>query len=112
MEEPQCSSQVQNSINVITTCPTGNNPPNDKLLTVNEFGKPKSQEPEQTLGDEFNDLHLNLPVLEVLAHAPIYNAMLDKYVESLELGKTGPHSSKEKCLSEWKTQGYSLYHVA
>ncbi|GJU71834.1 MAK10-like protein [Tanacetum coccineum] len=26
-------------------------------------------------------------VLEVLAHAPIYNAILDKYVESLELGK-------------------------
>ncbi|GJV52711.1 MAK10-like protein [Tanacetum coccineum] len=33
------------------------------------------------------DLHLNLPVLEVLSHAPIYNAILDKYVESLELGK-------------------------
>ncbi|GJV47801.1 MAK10-like protein [Tanacetum coccineum] len=33
------------------------------------------------------DLHLNLLVLEVLAHAPIYNAILDKYVESLELGK-------------------------
>ncbi|GJY73487.1 MAK10-like protein [Tanacetum coccineum] len=36
-----------------------------------------------------NDLHLNLPVLEVLAQAPIYNALLDKYVESLELGKNG-----------------------
>ncbi|GKA62728.1 MAK10-like protein [Tanacetum coccineum] len=35
------------------------------------------------------DLHLNLPVLEFLAHAPIYNAILDKYVESLELGKNG-----------------------
>ncbi|GJS38872.1 hypothetical protein Tco_0563915 [Tanacetum coccineum] len=35
------------------------------------------------------DLHLNLSVLEVLAHAPIYNAILDKYVESLELGKNG-----------------------
>ncbi|GJX67032.1 retrovirus-related pol polyprotein from transposon TNT 1-94 [Tanacetum coccineum] len=33
------------------------------------------------------DLHLNLPVLEVLSHASIYNAILDKYVESLELGK-------------------------
>ncbi|GJS71990.1 hypothetical protein Tco_0704831 [Tanacetum coccineum] len=31
----------------------------------------------------------NLPVLEVLAHAPIYNSILDKYVESLELGKNG-----------------------
>ncbi|GJX28084.1 hypothetical protein Tco_0236163 [Tanacetum coccineum] len=28
-------------------------------------------------------------VLEVLAHAPMYNAILDKYVESLELGKSG-----------------------
>ncbi|GJZ38029.1 hypothetical protein Tco_0584220 [Tanacetum coccineum] len=45
------------------------------------------RQPEQTLEDEFNDLHLNLPVLEVLAHAPIYNAILDKYVKSLELGK-------------------------
>nr|GEX64828.1 putative reverse transcriptase domain-containing protein [Tanacetum cinerariifolium] len=44
------------------------------------------EEPKQTLEYEFQDLHLNLPVLEVLTHAPIYNAMLDKYVESLELG--------------------------
>ncbi|GJY41395.1 MAK10-like protein [Tanacetum coccineum] len=35
------------------------------------------------------DLHLNLSVFEVLAHVSIYNAMLDKYVESLELGKNG-----------------------
>ncbi|GKC56900.1 MAK10-like protein [Tanacetum coccineum] len=47
------------------------------------------QEPEPTFEDEFQDLHLKLPVLEVLAHAPIYNAILDKYVESLELGKNG-----------------------
>ncbi|GKA34001.1 MAK10-like protein [Tanacetum coccineum] len=46
-----------------------------------------SLQPEPTLEDEFQDLHLNLPVLEVLAHALIYNAILDKYVESLELGK-------------------------
>ncbi|GJV94729.1 retrovirus-related pol polyprotein from transposon TNT 1-94 [Tanacetum coccineum] len=45
------------------------------------------EEPEPTLENEFQDLHLNLPVLEVLAHAPIYNTILDKYVESLELGK-------------------------
>ncbi|GKB41817.1 hypothetical protein Tco_0886759 [Tanacetum coccineum] len=49
----------------------------------------RPKEPEQTLEDEFKDLHLNLPVLEVLAHAPMYNAILDKYVESLELGKNG-----------------------
>nr|GEU31492.1 hypothetical protein [Tanacetum cinerariifolium] len=42
-----------------------------------------------TLEDDFQDLHLNLSVLEVLAHAPIYNSILDKYVDSLELGKNG-----------------------
>ncbi|GKD79028.1 hypothetical protein Tco_1341649 [Tanacetum coccineum] len=36
---------------------------------------------------EFEVLHLNLPVLEVLAHALMYNAIMDKYVDSLELGK-------------------------
>ncbi|GJW34963.1 MAK10-like protein [Tanacetum coccineum] len=39
--------------------------------------------------DEFKDLHLNLPVLEVLAHAQNYNALLDMYVGNLELGKNG-----------------------
>nr|GEY01255.1 DNA damage-inducible protein 1-like [Tanacetum cinerariifolium] len=47
-------------------------------------------EPEQTLEDKFKDLHLNFPVLEVLAHAPMYNAILDKYVENLELGDSKP----------------------
>ncbi|GJZ74321.1 hypothetical protein Tco_0638467, partial [Tanacetum coccineum] len=52
-------------------------------------GTQQPEEPEPTLEDEFHDLHLNLPVLEVLCHALIYNAILDKYVESLELGKNG-----------------------
>ncbi|GJX91757.1 MAK10-like protein [Tanacetum coccineum] len=47
------------------------------------------EEPKPTLEDKFKDLHLNLLVLEVLAYAPIYNAILDKYVESLELGEGG-----------------------
>ncbi|GJT73167.1 RuBisCO large subunit-binding protein subunit beta, chloroplastic [Tanacetum coccineum] len=54
-----------------------------------ETKPPQPEEPEQILEDEFQDFHLNLPVLEVLAHALIYNAILDKYVESLELGKKG-----------------------
>ncbi|GJV90310.1 hypothetical protein Tco_1538123 [Tanacetum coccineum] len=54
------------------------------------IGKQQTKEPEPTLEDEFQDLHLNLPVLEFLTHALIYNAMLDKYVESLELGKNTP----------------------
>ncbi|GJR87363.1 MAK10-like protein [Tanacetum coccineum] len=49
----------------------------------------QTEEPKSTLEDEFQDLHLNLPVLKVLAHAPFYNAMLDKYVESLELLENG-----------------------
>ncbi|GJY19034.1 MAK10-like protein [Tanacetum coccineum] len=53
------------------------------------IGTLQIEEPEPTLEDEFQDLHLSLPVLEVLAHTPIYNEMLDKYVESLELGKNG-----------------------
>nr|GEX37762.1 hypothetical protein [Tanacetum cinerariifolium] len=48
------------------------------------------EEPKPTLEDEFQDLHLNLPVPKVLAHDLIYNAILDKYVESLELGPQTP----------------------
>nr|GEZ04417.1 hypothetical protein [Tanacetum cinerariifolium] len=61
------------------------------ILVQTRIGiKPQQpEEPESTLEDEFQDFHLNLPVLEVLAHASIYNAILDKYVESLELGKNG-----------------------
>ncbi|GKE73505.1 hypothetical protein Tco_1535546 [Tanacetum coccineum] len=69
---PQCSSYLYTSINAIK-----------------EHFKEQPEEPEPTLEDEFEDLHLNLPVLEVLAHALIYYAILDKYVESLELGKNG-----------------------
>ncbi|GJR77966.1 MAK10-like protein [Tanacetum coccineum] len=54
---------------------------------VNKIGTSKPKEPAKALKDEFKDLHLNLPVLNVLAHALMYNSMLDKYVESLELGK-------------------------
>nr|GEV02233.1 MAK10-like protein [Tanacetum cinerariifolium] len=54
----------------------------------------KIKEPERALEDEFKDLHLKLSVLEVLAHAPMYNAILDKYMESLELGKNRLGDSK------------------
>ncbi|GKB02377.1 MAK10-like protein, partial [Tanacetum coccineum] len=64
--------------------------PQIKTLMVSKTGTPKPKEPKKTLEDEFMDLHLKLPVLEVLAHASIYNAILDKYVESLELGDSKP----------------------
>nr|GEV87654.1 hypothetical protein [Tanacetum cinerariifolium] len=53
------------------------------------IGTEQTKESESTLEDELQDLHLNPSVIEVLAHALIYNAMLDKNVESLELGKNG-----------------------
>ncbi|GJT85166.1 MAK10-like protein [Tanacetum coccineum] len=74
--DPQCSPPLSTSINVIKAHF------NDAIVEPQQ-----PEEPEPTLEDDFKDLHLNLPVLEVLAHAPIYNAILDKYVESLELGK-------------------------
>ncbi|GJV12240.1 MAK10-like protein [Tanacetum coccineum] len=76
--DPQCSSHPSTSINAIKAHF------NDAIIEPQQ-----PEEPEPTLEDEFNDLHLNLPVLEVLAHAQIYNAILDKYIESLELGKNG-----------------------
>ncbi|GKB70183.1 retrotransposon protein, putative, ty1-copia subclass [Tanacetum coccineum] len=63
--------------------------PQVNTLTVNEVETPKSKEPEKALEDEFADLHLNLPVLEVLAHVPMNEALLYKYIENLELGKSG-----------------------
>ncbi|GKC31286.1 hypothetical protein Tco_1038580 [Tanacetum coccineum] len=85
MEGPQSSSSPFNSVNAIKTCFKSTNAFQEfKTLTVNKTETPKSKEPEKALEDEFKDLHLNLPVLEVLAHAPMYNTILDKYVESLE----------------------------
>ncbi|GJV51260.1 DNA-directed DNA polymerase [Tanacetum coccineum] len=63
-------------------------PPLQSMLSKH-VPRRQAEEPKPTFEDEFQDLHLNLPILDVLAHAPIYNAMLDKYVESLELGKNG-----------------------
>ncbi|GJW29709.1 hypothetical protein Tco_0046584 [Tanacetum coccineum] len=88
--DPQCSSHPSNSINAIKAYFK------EAIISQTSLRQPKiktepqqPEEPEPTLKDEFQDLHLNLPVLEVLDHAPIYNAILDKYVESLELDKNG-----------------------
>ncbi|GKC38687.1 MAK10-like protein [Tanacetum coccineum] len=88
--DPQCSSHPFNSINAIKA--------HFKEATISqaslqqpkiETKPPQPEEPKPTLEDEFQDFHLNLLVLKVLAHAPIYNTILDKYVESLELCKNG-----------------------
>ncbi|GJY71845.1 MAK10-like protein [Tanacetum coccineum] len=66
---------------------------------------PKSKEPKSALEDELKDLHIKLSVLEVLAHAPMYNAILDKYVKSLELGKNGSAFIQGKMPKKMKDLG-------
>ncbi|GJV31589.1 hypothetical protein Tco_1391989 [Tanacetum coccineum] len=82
------------SVNAIQTCfKSATCDKKDQLqintLRVNESETPTLKEPEKTLEDEFVDLHLNLPVLELLAHVLMYDALLDKYIISLELAKNG-----------------------
>ncbi|GKA61663.1 putative ribonuclease H-like domain-containing protein [Tanacetum coccineum] len=90
MEDLQCPSLPPNSINAIKTySKQTNHSQKGQLQTVTTIGTQQPKEPERTIEDEFQDLCFKLLVLEVIAHAPIYNAILDKYVESLELGKNG-----------------------
>ncbi|GJW01389.1 retrovirus-related pol polyprotein from transposon TNT 1-94 [Tanacetum coccineum] len=60
------------------------------VLSTHSYPKEDPQKSERALEDEFKDLHLKLPVLEVLAHALMYNAILDNYTKSLELGDSKP----------------------
>nr|GEV34746.1 zinc finger, CCHC-type [Tanacetum cinerariifolium]GEW95142.1 zinc finger, CCHC-type [Tanacetum cinerariifolium] len=91
---PRRTEKLLNDILIQKCSNESNHSQKDQPQPVTEIKTQQPEEPEQTLEDEFKNLHLNLPVLEVLAHAPMYNAILDKYVESLELGKNSPHSSK------------------
>ncbi|GJR02824.1 hypothetical protein Tco_0525808 [Tanacetum coccineum] len=80
MENPQSSSHPFNSVNAVKMCfKSTNDFQKDQLhvktLTVNEIVTPKSKKPKRALEDEFKDLHLKLPVLEVLAHALMYTAL-------------------------------------
>ncbi|GKD66312.1 MAK10-like protein [Tanacetum coccineum] len=108
LEDPQCLSHIYNLIIAIKTCskqPNKNDQSKIKTLTVNEIGTPKLKEPERPLDDEFRDLHLNLSALKVLAHAPMYNAILDRYVESLELGKNGSTFNQGEMPKKIKDSG-------
>ncbi|GKE56995.1 hypothetical protein Tco_1496180 [Tanacetum coccineum] len=82
----QSSSNSFKLVNAIQTCFKSNTcDKKDQLqvntLTVSENETPTLKEPKETLEDEFTDLHLNRPVLEVLAHVPMYDTLLDKYLE-------------------------------
>ncbi|GJT81160.1 MAK10-like protein [Tanacetum coccineum] len=66
--DPQCSSHPSTSINVVKTCSKEASHFQTSLLQTRMGIRTKQvEEPISTLEDEFQDLHLNLPVLEVLA---------------------------------------------
>ncbi|GJW92082.1 MAK10-like protein [Tanacetum coccineum] len=70
--DPQCSSHAYNSINAVKKCSNKtSHSQKDQPQPVTKIRTQRPKETEQTLEDEFKDFHLNLPVLEVLAHAPI-----------------------------------------
>nr|GEV29336.1 hypothetical protein [Tanacetum cinerariifolium] len=109
-EDPQGSYNSFESINVIKSClKLTTNAQKDLLqvntLTVNEIKTPTSKEPEKALDDEFVVLYLNLPVPEVLFHVLIYDALLDKYIVSLELGKNGSEYIQSVALEKMKDLG-------
>ncbi|GJT09376.1 MAK10-like protein [Tanacetum coccineum] len=92
--DPQSSYNSFKPFNAIQTCFKSNTcDKKDQLqvntLTVSENETPTLKEPKKPLEDEFADLHLNRTVLEVLAHVPMYDALLDKYIVGLELGENG-----------------------
>ncbi|GJY49821.1 hypothetical protein Tco_0439777 [Tanacetum coccineum] len=76
--DPQCSCHPSTSINAI------------KAHFNDAITEPQQpEEPKPTLKNEFKDLHLNLPVLEVLAknNEEGIEFETDEYAESLEIGK-------------------------
>ncbi|GJU67154.1 MAK10-like protein [Tanacetum coccineum] len=103
---PQCSSYPSTLINAIKAHSKEATISHTSLLRPRiEIEIQQPEEPKPTLEDEFQDLHLNLPVLKVLAHAPIYNAILNKYVESLELGKNESAFVQGEILAKMKDPG-------
>ncbi|GKE98716.1 hypothetical protein Tco_0022067 [Tanacetum coccineum] len=107
MKDPKSSSNPLKSVNAIKTCFKSTNAllrdqQQIKTLTVNKIETSKSKEPKKSLEDKFKDLHLNLPVL---AYALMYNAILDKYVEILELGKNGSAFIQSKMTNKMKVLG-------
>ncbi|GKF25221.1 hypothetical protein Tco_0081115 [Tanacetum coccineum] len=82
--DPQCSSHPYILINAVKKCSNEtNHSQKDQPQPVTKIRTQRPEEPDQTLEDEFKDLHLSLTVIEVLSHAPMYNAILDKYAREL-----------------------------
>ncbi|GJU39703.1 hypothetical protein Tco_0622825 [Tanacetum coccineum] len=63
-KDPQCSSYPSTSINAVKTCSKEASHSQTSLLqTGMRIGTEQNKEPKSTLEDEFQDLHLSLPVL-------------------------------------------------
>nr|GEV92193.1 hypothetical protein [Tanacetum cinerariifolium] len=88
--DPKCTSHPYNLINAVKKCSSEiNHSQKDQPQLVTKIRTQRPKEPVQTFENEFKDWHINLPILDILAHALMYNAILDIHVESLELGKNG-----------------------
>ncbi|GKC77673.1 hypothetical protein Tco_1128447, partial [Tanacetum coccineum] len=74
------------------------NDPRDFAKSVKEISLP--QDVSRTSDRRL--IGLENQVLESLAHTPMYNEILDKYVESLELGKNGSAFIQGKMLEKIK----------
>ncbi|GKE76419.1 MAK10-like protein, partial [Tanacetum coccineum] len=78
MEAHLAPTQPTQVNKITTSCEICNGPHNTQYYM---------EDPEQAFVEYESSRTDEARVLEVLAHAPIYNAKLDKYLESLELGK-------------------------
>nr|GEU37512.1 MAK10-like protein [Tanacetum cinerariifolium] len=74
-------------------------------LTTSENETPTLKELKETLEYKFADLHLNRPVLEVLAHVLMDETLLDKYIVRLELGENRSEYIQSIELEEIKDLG-------
>ncbi|GJY84967.1 hypothetical protein Tco_0498993 [Tanacetum coccineum] len=90
-EDPQCSSHPLNLISAIKTCSKEtNHSQKDQMQAVIETKTQQKEEPEQTLENEFKDLHLNFPVLEISKRPKVVGEGINRSifgVKETNLGK-------------------------
>lgn len=71
------------SVNAISTCfkqtQVLQKEQDDKTYTNMSVNQVIKTPPKQNLDDEFKELYLECPVIDILTRAPCYNALLEKY---------------------------------
>jgi hypothetical protein len=84
------SCQQYYSVNAMSTCfkqtQVLKKDQHDETTNKKSVNKIIETPPIQNLDDEFKELHLERPVIDVLARTPYYNALLEKYEKKLKLG--------------------------